>query len=151
LKDFSTINLQRRDFHISPSLFASLLPLLQGATLLFEYRLNRLQALDIAGIIVDILALGQRLLRRVEMVTAYSQILPRLVFLVCAAEREVCLQLVVRWEVRGMEEFQESSGDGASGLVACECLVDVVSGVCDRLDLCGEPPGTVGRRRRLLL
>lgn len=72
LKDFSTINLQRRDFHISPSLFASLLPLLQGAPLLFEYRLNRLQALDIAGIIVDILALGQRLLRRVEMVAAYG-------------------------------------------------------------------------------
>jgi len=126
LKDFSTINLQRRDFQHSPSLFASLLALLQRAPLLLDHGLNRQQALDIAGVFVDILVLGQRLLRRVEVEASHSQILPRLVFLVCAAEREVGLQLVVRREVGGMEELQESSGDGTGGLVACDCLVVVV-------------------------
>ena len=81
------------------------LPLQQRTLLLLDQRLDHAQALHVADVFVDILALGQRFLRLVEVVAAYGQVLPSIVFLVGATEREVGLHLEVRREIGGDEEL----------------------------------------------
>lgn len=104
------------------------LPLQQRAALLLNQRFDHPQALHITSVFVNFHALGQRLLRRIEVVAAYCQVFPRLFFLVGATEREVGFHLEVWWQIGGEEELQERSGYGAGLFVACESLVVVSCG-----------------------
>jgi hypothetical protein len=48
-----------------------------------------MQALHVTSVLVNALALGQRFPRQIEVVAAHGKVLPRLIFLVGGAEREV--------------------------------------------------------------
>jgi hypothetical protein len=66
-----------------------LLPLHQRAPLLSNQNFDQMQALHVTSVLVNALALGQRFPRQIEVVAAHGKVLPRLIFLVGGAEREV--------------------------------------------------------------
>jgi hypothetical protein len=100
-----------------------LLPLPQRAPLFSNQSLDHLQALYIASVFVNALALSQHLLRLAKVVPTHGKVLPRLVFLVGGAECDMGFELVVGWETRGEEESQERCGNGPGCWVTGGCLL----------------------------